>query len=267
MTDEKDRFHGIFEVLSRKEFLEEPRKIISFLLDYGFDRRRVNVLQSAIRYERKLFLEAVDCPEDRVRRISDSIADSCLVSKDAMYDLIEGVRQAMDWFPETESIDDEEFGKCLVTEDGGARYSLDRKTILQVDDVYTEFIIPDSVESIKFDAFYGCSSLESVVIPDSVESIEDCAFYGCSSLESVVIPDSVESIEYSAFSGCSSLESVVIPDSVKSIGYCAFYGCSSLESIVIPDSVESIEGCAFYGCPLSRSIPQAIRDRFPNVFR
>lgn len=63
MTDEKDRFHRIFEVLSREEFLKEPGKIVSFLLNYGFDRRRVNVLQSAIRYERKLFLEAIRCPE------------------------------------------------------------------------------------------------------------------------------------------------------------------------------------------------------------
>ena len=69
------------------------------------------------------------------------------------------------------------------------------------------------------------------MIPDSVTSIGERAFYGCSSLESIVIPDSVTSIGYWAFRGCSSLESIVIPDSVTSIGERAFEGCSSLTDV------------------------------------
>ena len=118
----------------------------------------------------------------------------------------------------------------------------------------TSYTIPDSVTSIGYSAFYGCSSLTSVTIPDSVTSIGSEVFYGCSSLTSVTIPDSVTSIGYDAFSGCSSLTSVTIPDSVTSIVGGAFSGCSSLTSVTIPDSVTSIGGAAFYGCSSLTSV-------------
>ena len=111
-----------------------------------------------------------------------------------------------------------------------------------------------SVTSIGDSAFFGCSSLTSIVIPDSVTSIGGDAFYGCSSLTGITIPDSVTSIGSFAFSGCSSLTGITIPDSVTSIGSQAFYGCSSLTSIAIPDSVTSIGGFAFYGCSSLTSI-------------
>ena len=118
----------------------------------------------------------------------------------------------------------------------------------------TDLVIPDSVTSIGWRAFYGCSSLTSVEIPDSVISIGNYAFKGCSSLESVVIPDSVTSIGSYVFYGCDSLTSVTIPDSVTSIGSWAFSGCSSLESVSIGNSVMSIGNYAFSGCSSLASV-------------
>ena len=142
-------------------------------------------------------------------------------------------------------------------------------------------VIPNSVTSIGFAAFYACSSLTSITIPNSVTSIGQYAFYGCSGLTSVTIPNSVTKIGLSAFQYCSGLTSIVvesgntkydsrdncnaiietasnklvagckntvIPNSVTSIGNLAFCGCSILTSITIPNSVTSIGTSAFSGC-------------------
>ena len=109
-------------------------------------------------------------------------------------------------------------------------------------------IIGNSVTSIGYGAFYGCTRLTSVTIGDSVTSIDSYAFYGCTRLTNVTMPDSVRSIGNSAFEGCTSLTSVTIGNSVTSIGGSAFSGCTSLVSVTISDSVTVIGAYAFEVC-------------------
>ena len=116
------------------------------------------------------------------------------------------------------------------------------------DKTVTNVVIPNTVTSIRYEAFYNCSSLTSVTIGNSVTSIGSYAFCNCSSLTSVTIGNSVTSIGDYAFEGCSSLTSVTIPDSVTSIGSSAFEGCSSLTSVTIGNSVTSIGNYAFRYC-------------------
>ncbi len=137
-------------------------------------------------------------------------------------------------------------------------------------------VIPNSVTSIGYMAFYYCRGLTSLTIGNSVTSIGDEAFYGCNRLTSLTIGNSASigreafcgcsrlasvtignsetignsmaSIGREAFSGCESLTSVTIPNSVTSIGREAFSGCKSLTSVTIPNSVTSIGDWAFSGC-------------------
>ncbi len=161
--------------------------------------------------------------------------------------------------------------------------------------------IPNSVTSIRNQAFEGCVSLTGIEIPDSVTDIGREAFSECTSLTGVNIPRSVTSINNSAFSYCSSLESIEvaeensnydsrencnaiiekssnkliigckstkIPESVTAIGNAAFYYCSSLISLEIPNGVTSIEDYAFTGCTslININIPAGVTDIGNGVF-
>ena len=152
------------------------------------------------------------------------------------------------------------------------------------------YTIPNSVTSIRNQAFSDCSELTSVTIPNSVTKIEDYAFYGCTGLTSVTINsnaimsksnisssnmsdifgsqvksytigDSVTVIRGGAFSNCKGLTSVTIGNSVKSIGNNAFYYCTGLTSVTIPNSVTIIGDYAFRDCRglTSIDIPNSVK--------
>lgn len=130
-------------------------------------------------------------------------------------------------------------------------------------------IIPNTVQSIGGNAFYGHTGLVSLEIPASVRSIEVSAF-GYNGLEQIivhsgnpvydsrdncnaivrtdynelvvgckssVISNSVIRIGNNAFNNCKSLTALEIPSSVRTIGYSAFEGCSNLSSINIFASI------------------------------
>ena len=114
----------------------------------------------------------------------------------------------------------------------GVLFNKDKTTLVQCPGAFSgSYAIPDSMTSIDWRAFAGCTSLTSVTIPSSVTSIGGATFSDCSSLTSVTIPSGVTSIRDYTFNGCTSLTSVTIPDSVTSIDWCAFAGCTSLTDV------------------------------------
>ena len=65
-----------------------------------------------------------------------------------------------------------------------------------------EIVLPNTIDTIGYNAFYCCSKLKKVVLPDNVICIGEGAFVHSTSLSDVNIPDRVEYIGKNAFGGC-----------------------------------------------------------------
>ena len=115
-------------------------------------------------------------------------------------------------------------------------------------------IIGQGVTTIGFNAFHGCSSVNSVSISDSVTQIGEYAFRECSSLTTMVIPGTVNSIGNGAFRDCSALADLTITNGVKRLYGNCFYGCSSLRTVTLPESIDYIWDVPFSECTSLESI-------------
>ena len=142
-------------------------------------------------------------------------------------------------------------------------------------ELVTDLIIPEGIETIGTYAFAGCISLESIRVPTSLKTIKAYAFWNCTSLTAIyiedlkswcsidfesilssianplyyakdlylnnelvtqlVIPNGITAINDYAFMGCTSIKSVRIPNSIESIGRNAFIECSSLEAVYVDE--------------------------------
>lgn len=110
------------------------------------------------------------------------------------------------------------------------------------------FIVPNSVKTIRNSAFLRSKGLKGVTIPKNVTYIGEFAFEKCVNLINVTLPDAITTIEKGTFWGCTSLIDITIPESVNKIGILAFSGCESLNSVTIPQNVKTIDNAAFIRC-------------------
>ena len=136
-----------------------------------------------------------------------------------------------------------------------------------------DLIIPSTVTTIDYHAFWYCSSLKTVTISNNVTLIKEGAFGNCESLSDIYYHGTLNNwlnIKNTNIYGSSLINvpkihlflngsneeptEIVVPDGTISIGYQAFCGCSSLTSITIPDSVTTIESQAFSNCSSLSSI-------------
>lgn len=93
--------------------------------------------------------------------------------------------------------------------------------------------IPDNVNVIGREAFYGCKTIKQIIIPEGVFEIGGWAFSGCESLEKINIPNGVTKIDYNTFGNCKKLKSVTLPTGLKEIKSGAFSGCDKFNLGVI----------------------------------
>jgi hypothetical protein len=90
------------------------------------------------------------------------------------------------------------------------------------------YTIPNSVTSIKSEAFENCTNLTGVTIGTNVASIGDWAFEDCQSLRSITIPSSVTNIGDHAFWFCANLTSVYFQGNAPTSDWTAFWGDSAI---------------------------------------
>ena len=138
---------------------------------------------------------------------------------------------------------------------GGYMYEISRgKVTLQkylgTDQAQIE--IPDSIEGMAVTGigekcFHEHTEIETVVFPATLETIGYQAFYGCKNLKQLDLPEGLRTIEGWAFAH-SGLTDVVLPASVTKLGYGAFYSCISLVSAVLPEQVDDLGENTFRLC-------------------
>lgn len=154
----------------------------------------------------------------------------------------------------------------------------------------SDFNIPNSVTTIKTNAFWGCKYLSRITIPDSVTAISNSAFRNCCALKNIetsqqnpkycsidgilydktattllcygsgrelshfIIPQGIATIGSFAFNYCKNLSTVVMPDSITYIGSGAFHECSNLKKIQLSKNISEIPIGAFAFCESLKSI-------------
>ena len=129
-------------------------------------------------------------------------------------------------------------------------------------------------------AFYGCTSLTTVIAPNitaigegcfadcyalgsfSAEKLETIGAYAFApyseestqgaSLVTVYAPN-LKVIGDGAFMACYSLKSIDL-SKVESLGFAAFYSCVELESVTLTETLTELSDYAFFGCDKLKSI-------------
>lgn len=166
--------------------------------------------------------------------------------------------------------------KCINI--GGAYYSADKTTLVELDKNVRELTVQEGTKFIKEYSCYERDQLKSVTFPDSLEEIEEAAFSHCSALTSVTfaqngnlkkigkwafscagvieidIPEGVEEIGETAFISCTALKRLNIPKSVKKYGKWAFNKCTALTDVTIADGSTVIGDSMFHTCTALKSV-------------
>ena len=129
-----------------------------------------------------------------------------------------------DWLQVYQTADERGFELCVVD-----------KTKAQGKLIVPSFINGKAVVGIRANGFYECTGLTGLILPDTVEYIDVNAFYGCEELTRVRWSAGLRKINTGAFD-YTGLETLVLPEGVTFLGANAF-GHAKLKSVSLPSTV------------------------------
>lgn len=110
-----------------------------------------------------------------------------------------------------------------------------------------EVNIPSEVREIYSGVFYGCLKAPAsiAVLPETVEILDGDIYYGVPSIECVTVPSKVRILNETYWAVPNLRKAIILTDKLDRIGDLAFYGCAKLEEVNIPDGVTQIGEGAF----------------------
>ncbi len=150
-------------------------------------------------------------------------------------------------------------------------------------------VFPESLTTIKDNAFEGCTALETIEIPETIITIGDFVFEGCTSLTAIEVADTNPAycddngVLYSAdkslllrypaakadtsytiapecttispwaFTECSALQSLDMTG-VTAIGADAFFCATSLQTVTLSEGLTNLIGATFAYCANLRKL-------------
>lgn len=125
--------------------------------------------------------------------------------------------------------------------------------------------IPSNVEKIGANAFYECSSLNSIKLPDTPVTLGSDIF-GWTAITTFDFPKWLTDIPSQMFYCCKSLRLTSLPNTIVSIGNGAFQA-TACSFKVLPNSVTTVGSRAFVGIPsTSLTIPNSVTSLGSGLF-
>ena len=110
-----------------------------------------------------------------------------------------------------------------------------------------------TVNSIGFQCFSDCTSLNSVKTSSSIGALSDQTFQNCKGLTSVTFDEQTKSFGTSCFDACDHLTSVTIP-SGSNLGSKCFQNCDRMTSVAFNGGANTINSSCFNSCDALSSV-------------
>lgn len=207
-VDDSDIKNGTFEI---------PKMIIG-ISDWAFQ------------YCKKL--ERIQLP-DNVKYLGHGIFDNCINLKEAY--LSKNITELpYSTFNGCDNLD-----KITVSEENkkyysrnGVLYNKNLTEIVVCPPKKEKVFLPNTIKTIKRNAFMGCNKLTNIKLPQNLTTIEGCVFSRCTNLTKLELPSNIKNVDYFSFF-CSNIKQITLFDQVLKFDYSILENCNSLKTIVI----------------------------------